>query len=352
MSFLRGWRYLPLSLMAVGALVAFAACGGDDGGDAGGEESPGATEAPTGGRIDGGDLTVQSVEFATLDPHFSSFAQDISLHRMLWRGLYTLDIDNAPQPSMAASEPEISADGLTYTVALKDGLQWSDGDDLLAEDFVAGIIRTCNPVNAGEYQYVLTEIVGCDDYYGADPAADDLATLEAAVGVRAVDDLTVEFTLSTEKPTFPIILSLWMTFPVPVHLDRFANATPDAPGDWGTDPTALAYNGPYILTSYTAQQSVELAPNPNWAAPAGVSPTLDTLTIRFIDDLAQAANAYRTGELSSTDVDLTQLETLQTEFGVDEEYFKFLAPSTRGLEMNLEKPPLDNPDVRVALSKA
>ena len=351
MSFLRHWRYLLLSLVAIGALLAFAACGGDD--DGGGAEETPAGESPAAGeRIDGGEMTVQSVEFASLDPHFSSFAQDISLHRMLWRGLYTLDIDNVPQPSMAEGDPEVSADGLTYTVTMKEGLTWSDGDDLLAEDFVAGIIRTCNPVNAGEYQYVLTEIVGCDDYYGADVAAPDLATLQDAVGVTAVDDLTIEFTLSTPKPTFPIILSLWMTFPVPVHIDRFATATPAEPGDWGTDPAELAYNGPYTLTAYSPQDSVTLVPNPNWAAPADVSPTLDTLTIRFIDDLAQAANAYRTGELVSTDVDLTQLDQLVSEFGDGEEYFKFLAPSTRGLEMNLEKPPLDNPDVRLALSKA
>lgn len=352
MSSLKDWRYLLLSVAAVGALVAFAACGDDDEGG-GDEETTAPTDEPAAGeRIDGGDLTVQSVEFASLDPHFSSFAQDISLHRMLWRGLYTLDIDNVPQPSMAESEPEVSADGLTYTVALKSGLKWSDGDDLLAEDFVAGIIRTCNPINAGEYEYVLTEIVGCDDYYGADPAADDLAALEAGVGVTAPDDTTIEFTLSAQKPTFPIILSLWMTFPVPVHLPRFAAATPDAPGDWGTDPAGLVYNGPYILTGYTAQDSVTLEPNPNWAAPAGVSPTLDLITIKFIDDLAQAANAYRTGEVQETDVDLTQLEQLRTEFGDGEEYFKFLAPSTRGLEINLEHPPLEVLEVRLALSQA
>jgi oligopeptide transport system substrate-binding protein len=354
MSSFRYWRLLLVSLLAITALLAFSACGDDDGDGGGDGETPGdETPADGGGeRIQGGDLTVQSVEFASLDPHFSSFAQDISLHRMLWRGLYTLDIDNVPQPSMAESEPEVSADGLTYTVALREGLTWSDGDDLLAEDFVAGIVRTCNPTNAGEYQYVLTEIVGCDDYYGADPAADDLDALEAAVGVRAVDDTTIEFTLSTQKPTFPIILSLWMTFPVPVHIDRFANATPEEPGEWGTDPAALAYNGPYVLTAYSPQESVTLEPNPNWAAPAGVSPTLDSITIRFIDDLAQAANGYRTGELSSTDVDLTQLEQLRNEFGDGEEYFKFLTPSTRGLEMQVEKPPLDIFEFRLALSQS
>ena len=93
-----------------------------------------------------------SIEPQKLDPHFSSFAQDISVQRMVWRGLYSLDTDNEPLPAMADGDPEISADGTTVTVTLKDGLLWSDGDPLLAEDFVLGIQTTCNPVNAGEYQ--------------------------------------------------------------------------------------------------------------------------------------------------------------------------------------------------------
>src|SRR3989304_5473705 len=176
------WLWL-LTVMAVIAVVAFAACKDDKG--------AGKTPPPAAGeRRQGGELTVQSVEFASLDPHFSSFAQDISLQRMLWRGLFSLDKENVPQPSMAAAQPEVSDDGRTYTITLRDGLKWSDGDTLLAEDFVLAIHRTCNPGNAGEYQYVLTTIVGCDDHYGA--AAFDQA-LEDAIGVKATDDLTIEF---------------------------------------------------------------------------------------------------------------------------------------------------------------
>ncbi len=370
MSLVKHWRLVLLSLFAIVALAAFAACGDDD--DNGGETTAATTPAGTSGgdeRIKGGELTIQGNEFQSLDPHFSSFAQDISLHRMLWRGLYSLDKDNKPVPAMAASDPEVSADGLTYTIKLRSGLKWSDGDSLLAEDFVAGILRTCNPVNAGEYQYVLTEVVGCDALYNAaagpdgdagtadDVPLDDasLQPLQDAVGVKALGDTTIEFTLSVPKPTFPIILSLWMTFPVPTHLPRFAAATPSAPGDWGTDPKALAYNGPYVLDTYTPQLESVLTPNPNWSeeySSVGKAPTLDKLTVRYIDDLSQAANAYRSGELQATDVDLTQLETLRSEFGDGKEYFKQLAPSTRGVEMNLEHKPLDNLDVRLALSRA
>src|SRR3990170_8269519 len=121
------WLWL-LAAIAVIAVLAFAACK-DDEKKAG--ETPGPGESPAAGeRIDGGDLIAQGIEFESIDPHYSAFAQDISIQRMLWRGLYRLNPENVPEPEMAASDPEISADGLTYTITLRDGLMWSDGDDL------------------------------------------------------------------------------------------------------------------------------------------------------------------------------------------------------------------------------
>ena len=122
MRLLKHWRFLLLTAVAMTALVAFAACGDDDDeGDDGGSPTATGEETPAGdGRQQGGELTIQGNEFQKLDPHFSSFASDISLHRMLWRGLYSLDTDNVPVPAMAASDPEVSADGTTVTVTLKD----------------------------------------------------------------------------------------------------------------------------------------------------------------------------------------------------------------------------------------
>ena len=221
MSLLRQWRYLTIAVFAIVALAAFSACGDDD--DDGGDGGGGPT---TGKRIDGGTLTVQHLEPESLDPHFSSFAEQISVERMLWRGLYGLNLENEPVPSMADGEPTISEDGKTFTVKLKEGILWSDGDDLLAEDYVAGITRTCNPVNAGQYQYLLTNVVGCDAYYAVlagpdgdpettednvDPADPQVEALREGLGVKAVDDTTIEFTLQNPGPTFKTLLTMWMT---------------------------------------------------------------------------------------------------------------------------------------------
>ncbi|MGH9195576.1 MAG: ABC transporter substrate-binding protein, partial [Acidimicrobiia bacterium] len=107
-----------------------------------------------------------------------------------------------------------------------------------------------------------------------------------------------------------------------------------------------------VLTDYSPQDSVTLEPNPEWAAPANVSPTLDQITVKFIENLSTATDAYRTGEIMATAADVTQLETLKSEFGENEEYFKFIGPATASLAFQLAKEPLDNLEVRLALSQA
>ncbi len=345
MSLFNHWRFVLLTLVAIGVLGGFAACGG-------GEEnaSPAASTGGAAARIKGGTLTVHNVEFQSTDPHYSNFAQDISLERMLWRGLYSLDKDNVPQPAMADGKPQVSADGKTYTINVKSGLKWSDGQPLTAKDFELAVLRTCNPDNAGQYESFDSNIVGCDDYFGAKgttdqpktPTAAELEALKNAVGVKATGN-SIEFKLGNAQPTFPILLAMWTYMPVPSHL------LPDPGEAWPTPPSAkLAYNGPYMVTEYVKQDHINLAPNPNWSG--DIKPTLDKLVVKFIEDFAVADRAYEAGELDEAEVDTGQLATIKSKFGAD--YLQTLQPSTRGLEMEVKHTPLDKLEVRLALSQA
>lgn len=329
------WRLL-FGLLAIISLFAFAAACGDDDDDAGGGD---ATKAPA--VTKGGTVTIGATQFETWDPHFSDFAQDIAHFMMVWRGLYHLDLKDVPQAAMADGKPTVSADGKTYTVKIKKDLKWSDGTPLLAKDFVLGIQRTCNPDNAGHYQYILTAIVGCDDYYGAakkTPAEKDV--LLKAVGVRAVDDLTVEYKLSDAQTTFPTLLSMWPTFPVPTHKGYGVD------GKWA-GPLENVYNGPFMPKAYTEKSSLELVPNPNWS---GAKPNLDKIVLKYVDDAAVLNNAYRANEVDATIANKPELDKLRTEF--PKELSLYPATRTIGLEFQLEKDPVKNPDVRLALSQA
>jgi oligopeptide transport system substrate-binding protein len=329
-------------MFAIFAILAFAAaCGDDDDDDDGGDDSATSTSGTQTTAKPSGTITMGATQFENWDPHFSDFAADISHFVKVWRGLYHTDLQDKPQPAMAEGAPTISSDGKTYTVKLKAGLKWSDGQALTAKDFVLGIQRTCNPDVAGHYQYILTNIVGCDDYYGsATKTASEKDALLKAVGVKAIDDTTLEIKLQNAQPTFTTLLSMWPTFPAPSH--KLATVDAKWPG-----PLENVYNGPFMAKAYTEKSSLELVPNPNWS---GTTVGVEKLVMKYVDDPAVLNQAYRSGEIDATVANKAELDKLKTEF--PKELQLYPATRTIGIEFNLQDAVMKNPDVRLALSQA
>ena len=327
----------------IGALTAISmfalSCGDDD--DGAGSTATGTSSAGTPRK--GGEITIQYAEPESFDPHWSQFGQDIGVERMVWRGLYRLDKDNKPLPEMAASLPAISSDGKTYTIKLKAGLKWSDGAPLTAKDFVAGLTRTCDPDNAGNYKDTISNLAGCDEYYDSAKKSDaEKATLRASLGAKATDDTTLELKLKSAQPTFTVILSLWMTFPSPSHLVK-------TPGEAWPAVDKLAYNGPYKISDYKPKDSATLVRNDNYA---GKAANIDKITMKYIDKLDVAENAYRGDQLQLTRVNLTNLDSVKADPALGKEYIQVPGVTTRAVHMNLTKKPLDDYRVRLALSQA
>jgi len=343
------WRFLLLGALAILAIFALAACKEGYKGLAVSDGDPAPPEEQV--------LVVQSLEPEFFDPHRSNFEQDIAIERMLFRGLYQLvateDGGVEAVPSMAEGEPEI--DGNVYTVTLRDGLLWSDDVPLIAQHFVDGMLRSCDPEVASPYQYLLGEgylnIVGCDEYFYAfgtaaapiTPTPEELQALRDAVGVKALDDRTIELTLTQPKITFTTIMSLWATFPA--RLDIIQQF-----GERWTDPGNIVGNGPYILTEFVAKDHVTLEPNPNW--PLEPTPLLQRLTIRFIDDFAVAFRAYQTGELDISQFPVSEIPTVEGDPTLSAEYLKVGAGRIDAIQMQLEDPTLAIFEVRLALSRA
>lgn len=340
------WRLL-LSVFALFAIFAVAvACGDDDSTSAtkttasgtSASGSPAVTNAAPSGTI-----TIAGTQFETWDPHFSDFAQDITHFYMVWRGLYEFDLQSKPVPSMAEGAPVVTDGGKTFTVKLKKDLKWSDGSPLTADDFVAGLQRTCNPDNAGHYEYIMTAVVGCDAYYTSKGDAAAKEALRAKVGVRAVDATTVEYKLTDPQPTFPILLAMWPTFPQP---SKKVSATDTKwPG-----PMDNLYNGPFMPSSYTEKDHLDLVPNPNWVGKQKAQ--VAKITIKYIDDLAVANNAYRNGEIDATAVNSPDLQTVAADPTLGKELLNYASTRTIGLEFNLADPVMAKKEVRVALSMA
>ncbi len=345
------WFSLLAGLLSL-TLVLAAACGGDDDDDEAtptGGETPSATEPSGGGQApaDQQKITIQSPEPQLLDPHRSSFESDIGIIRSLFRGLYNLADDGSGgvkvEPGLAAGEPEVN--GNVYTIKLKPGLKWSDGEPLTAQHFVDGAKRGCDPAVAADYGYLwgagYIDLEGCAAVQ--DPALDPAQkpALLDALGVRAVDDTTVEYTLAKPNGRFTTIMAIWVTFPA--RLDVI-----EAHGDAWTQPANIVTNGPFTLSSYTAGDSLVMTPSPNWN---GKEPVLQEVTVKFLDDLSAGFRAYQAGDLDMTQISPSDIATAEGQ-GLEDQVIIDATSRIETLEMNLEKPPLENFDVRLALSRA
>lgn len=343
------WRMLLGIFAVLGVFSIAVACGDDDDeGDSAATQPAGGspTQATNSGGAPKGTITIRAVQFENWDPHFSDFAQDISHFYMVNRGLYMLDLQNKPQPELADGMPKVSADGKVYTIKLKSGLKWSDGQPIKAEQFVAGIQRTCNPDVAGHYQFILDEsIKGCHDYSAAGKeAADKKEQLRAAMGVKAIDDLTLEITLNQAQPTFTTILTMWPTFPTPTH--KVAKVDDKWPG-----PMESAYTGPFMPSKYTEKNSLELVPNPNWSGAA--KPKVEKIVLRYIDDPAVATQAYRAGEIDATVLPAAEFPAVKADSNLSKELNQFPATRTFGLAFNQRAGQVgEKMDLRLALSQA
>ncbi|OAI38821.1 hypothetical protein AYO38_08910 [bacterium SCGC AG-212-C10] len=326
-------------------ILAFAAACGDDDDSSDGGTSPGnATASPQ--PKTGGEIVIQHRPFRSFDPHFTAFGRDISQQGMVFRGLYKLDINDKMQPELAASLPQISADGKTYTIAMKPGLKWSDGQPLTAKDAVAAFQRTCNPDVAGQYSANLFNIVGCQEYYtAAEKSASEKDTLLKNLGVKQLSDTSLEIKLKQPQATFAIQLALWFSWPLPSHVIT----TPGA--EWPTDPTKLVFSGPFKATAYTEKDTMVLERNPNYGG--GHLAYLDKITIKYIENLETSNNAFRSGELLLTRANTAALDVLRSDPKLGKELsVAEKVGNTIGLTMNANIAPLNNAKLRLALSQA
>jgi oligopeptide transport system substrate-binding protein len=272
-----------------------------------------------------------------LDPNRSSFATEAAVIRQVFEPLLNFDKDLKPVPA-AASSFDVSQDGKTYTFHLRQGAKWSDGQPVTAKDFVYSYKRILDPDTAAEYASFFTDagIVGAADYNSGKGSAD-------AVGVRAVDDNTLEIKLEDASGFFPNLAALWVV--APVRQDIIQKAGPG----WAQDPATYIGNGPFKMTEWVHQDHITLVPNPNYA---GSKPKLQKVTYLMVTSGEADYAAYRNNERDWTLVPDADVQTVRGDSQLSKEAVEYTELTTFWLIMNNAKPPLDNLMVRKALSKA
>lgn len=268
----------------------------------------------------------------TIDPALNSAVDGGNMLLHAYECLLIVSEDGTLQPGQAESY-EVSEDGLTWTFHLRDGLKWSDGSDLTANDFVYSWKRVCNPEVAAPYAETVLGMVK-----GYDEAID--GNLDA-LGVSAPDDSTLVVELANPCSYFGSLAAFATLSPV-------QEATIEANGEaWATAPETYVSNGPFYMTEWVPGSHITFSKNPYyWNADAI---KLDRLKFVLMEDSNAAYSAYQTGEvLMIKDVPTEEIPSLT---GTDDFYVDPII-GTYYISLNIQKAPFDDVNVRKALSLA
>jgi oligopeptide transport system substrate-binding protein len=277
-------------------------------------------------------------EFPSIDP---GVAEDVSggeIIRDLFEGLYNQDADGEIVPGVALSHT-VSDDLMTYTFTLRPDAKWSNGDAVTANDFVYAWRRAASPELASPYSWFISlmSLENADAVIAGEMPLD-------ALGVRAVDDLTLEVKITTPMPYFPQMMTHFTTFPV--H-----QATVEANPDTWTQPGNIVSNGAYVLTEHIpAERSVRSRNEMYWD---NANTFIDTVTALVINDENQALTRYLAGELDRTEVPTGQFPRLQQEYPTEAVTFPLLCSYYLNVNMTeTGNPALQDVRVREALALA
>jgi oligopeptide transport system substrate-binding protein len=278
---------MPLLVVALLGAFALAAagCGGGNeessgGGTGGGETGTAANQTMTIG---------WGTEPPSLDPGLALDTTSSNVLLNIMDPLIRLDVKTLEaQPSLAESW-DISEDGKTVTLHLRQDGKWTNGDPVVASDFVYSWKRTLSPELAADYAYQLYGIVGAVDYNGCTKNCDALAD---KVGVEAPDDYTLVVHLTSAQPWFIQQLSHHSFLAVNQNaVEQF--------GDKWTEPENIVTNGPFKLAKWEHDAEIDLVKNDDWRDAADVS--LTSVPGKIIVDGTTRVQAFESGEVDVLD---------------------------------------------------
>ncbi len=311
-----------LSVLAAAAVL-IAACGG--------QEKNTAASAPAADTVTRNNVT----EPQSLDPHQITGVPEINVLRDLLEGLVETDEKGAVIP--AAAESWESGDNKVWTFKLREGLKWSNGEPLTAEDFVYSWRRLVDPKTASQYATYLqaAKIENIDEILKGEKSPDTL-------GVKAVDPQTLQVTLTAAVPYFPQMLYHAAT--KPVH-----RATVEKHGVKWTQPENFVGNGPYVMKNWVVNERIELEKNPQYRDAANVK--INKVVFLPIGSQTDDVARYEAGEVDITDALPPEMYTkLQEKYPQELKRSPYLC--TYYFEINNQKAPFDDVRVRKALSLA
>ena len=309
--------------LAGAALLGTAGCGNVFGGGQSGD----------GGGAGSTTLNINlGAEVPDLDSATTTDSVSFNVLTNLMEGLYRLDPDDKPIPA-AAEGVEVSGDGLTYIFTLRDGIQWSNGDPVVAEDYRYAWLRVLDPETAATYAYIISTFVkGADAYNTKKGDSKDVA-------IEAPDEKTLRVGLNAKSPFFLQLTSFGTYFP---QQQEFVEKLGEK---YGQDGDSLLYNGPYTMIQGTegGGGTVVLQRNEKYWDKKNVA--VKTINGRIVKENDTAIKLYEAGELDITGLEGTKVQQYED----SPDFYRRVEPFTVYGRLNQKAPGLDNINIRKAL---
>lgn len=314
----KGIKFLSILLTAV---LVLSACSS---GGSGGKSSK-----------DGQTLNLQiNGDVPTMDPAMATDGLSFDMFFQTMEGLYTLDKDDKAIPAVAKGEPKITNDGKKWTVKLRENAKWSNGDPVTANDFVYAWRKVVDPDTASEYAYILFDIKNAEEVNSGDKKPEEL-------GVKAIDDHTLEFELTKSLPYYKELLSFGTFMP---QNKKFVEKQGDK---YGTTLKNTLYNGPFKMTEWKTDDKVTLEKNDEYWDKDKVK--LDKVNYKVVKEASTAVNLYETNKLDIVELPAEQVNKYKDDKG----YTTELDTITYYFKLNEDKvPEFKNEDFRLAFAKA
>lgn len=288
-----------------------------------------------------------STDPKSLDPHLVTGVIESNIIRALLEGLVADDpkTDNAYPPG-AATSWEHNPEFTEWTFHLRHDGQWSDGTPLTAHDFVFAYHRLLHPDLAGPYAEMLYFLKNAEAFNRGEITDFD------QVGAKAIDDHTLHISLKEPVPFLPDITRHYTWFPIPRHVvlrfSKNGNTISDRFTPW-SDAGNLVGNGPFILKEWRFNDKIETAKNPRYWNAANVK--LNGVRFVPVENFYTETRGFLAGQLHATyqlpPPLVDKLKAEHPEFVRQEPYI-----ATDFIRINTTRPVLDQPKVRMALSKA
>ncbi len=294
-------------------------------------------------------------EPSSIDPALAADPGALDVAANLFLGLTRVDSAGNVQPDLA-SDWTLSDDGLRWTFSLREDAPWvrfRPGSGVAAvglvtaDDVVYAVRRACDPRTGAGQAALNYAIAGCQALHTADLASlssEEIQALVEAVGVLALDEATVQFTLAEPAGNFPAIAALPMNRPV------YRPAVEQHGLRW-TEPGNIVSSGPFALAGWFHGDSLTLARNPLWPGWAEAGGNVERVDLAMLP-AGQAVELYRAGELDSVAVPPDQVAAMAADPAQGRDLLFAPTSCSEYLGFTHSLPPVDDPLVRRALSAA